>query len=469
MIPVRGYSGHKVGVLGLGRSGLAAAKALAAGGATALCWDDSDAAREHARAQGLTLFDLTAQNCWDGVVALIVSPGIAHLYPTPHPIVATAMAAGVAVDNDMGLFFRSFATPAWDYFDVMPRVVAVTGSNGKSTTSALIDHILRDNGRPCQLGGNIGRGVLDLDPAVDGGVIVLEMSSYQCDLARALSPDIGVFLNLSPDHLDRHGGLGGYFAAKARLFVEGGPERAIIGVDEVEGRFLANRLRESLGSGDPVMQISVDARLADPGWNVFMRKGFLVERRRGKQAGSIDLRAMTSLPGAHNHQNACAAYGVCRSLGLAPKAIEKSFHSYPGLPHRSQIVARSGGVTYVNDSKATNVDSALQALNAFARVRWIAGGQGKEGGISALQPAFGNVAKAYLIGECAQDFAASLDSVDHEICGDMAAAVAMAVREAEAGDTVLLAPAAASFDQYADFEARGDDFSQRVRAALAPE
>ena len=342
-------------------------------------------------------------------------------------------------------------------------MVCVTGSNGKSTTTALIHHILTHAQRPTQMAGNIGRGVLDLDPAIDGEVIVLELSSYQTDLARALTPDIAVFTNLSPDHLDRHGGMGGYFAAKRRLFAEGGPDRAIIGVDEVEGRYLANQLAQG-PQDDRVIRISSGQKLEAFGWSVFARKGFLAEWRRGKQVASVDLRGMGGLPGAHNHQNACAAYAACRSLGLAPKVIEAAFHSFAGLPHRSQTVGERGGVRFVNDSKATNVDSAAKALQAFSRIRWIAGGMGKEGGIAALAPHLGSVVKAYLIGHSARDFALQLGEVPHEICETMARAVERAAAEAEPGDVVLLAPAAASFDQYPNFEKRGEDFVARVRA-----
>ena len=462
MIPVRGVEGQTIAVLGLGRSGLAAAKALREGGAEVLCWDDNPATRDKAAAEGFDPVDLTRAGAFDTVNALIVSPGIPHLYPRPNPVIAAAMEAGVPVDNDIGLFFRSFATADWEEFDTAPRVVAVTGSNGKSTTSALIHHILSEVGRPTQLAGNIGRGVLDLDPAIDGEVVVLELSSYQTELARALTPDIAVFTNLSPDHLDRHNGMGGYFAAKRRLFAEGGPDRAVVGVDETEGLFLANQLSEG-PTDDRVIRVSVARKLAGPGWQVFARKGFLSEYRKGKQVGSIDLRPITGLPGAHNHQNACAAYAVCRALGLAPRVIEQALASYPGLPHRSQIVATIGGVTYVNDSKATNVDSALKALQAFERIRWICGGLEKEGGLGALKPAMGNVAKAYVIGREAANFALQLDC-ETEVCTDMATAVARAAAEAEPGETVLLAPSAASFDQYDNFEQRGDDFAARVRA-----
>lgn len=470
MIPVRGYSGHKVLVLGLGRSGLPSARALRAGGAEVLVWDDGEAARAAAEAEGFAAVNPARGGALEGVKAMIVSPGIPHLYPAPHPGVAAAWDAGVVVDNDIGLFFRSFATPDWDEFDKAPRVVCVTGSNGKSTTTALIAHVMDLAGREVQVGGNFGRGALDLEPACDGMIVVLELSSYQIDLARALQPDIAVFMNLSPDHLDRHGGMGGYFASKRRLFDQGGPERSVIGVDENEGRFLANVMREEAGSGEPVIQISSGRKLSGPGWNVFARKGFLAEWRGGRQVASVDLRGMATLPGAHNHQNACAAYAVARGLGLGPKQIEAALASYPGLAHRSQLIAtRADGVRVINDSKATNVDAAEKALRSFDRIRWIAGGRPKEGGIAALKPLFDRVAKAYLIGEAAEDFAATLGETPAEIAGTMDRAVERALAEAEPGDVVLLAPACASFDQYSSFETRGRHFEELVKAALGVE
>ncbi|MFN4057116.1 MAG: UDP-N-acetylmuramoyl-L-alanine--D-glutamate ligase [Roseinatronobacter sp.] len=467
MIPVQGYAGAKVAVLGLGRSGLATCAALTAGGATPLAWDDSPESRAKAEAAGVTLTDLGRVD-WSGVAALITSPGIPHLYPTPNRHIAAALAAGVPVDNDIGLFFRSFATLRTMNFDQPPRVVTVTGSNGKSTTTALIHHMLQVAGKPTQMAGNIGTGVLSIDPPQDGAVIVLELSSYQTELARALTPDIAVFTNLSPDHLDRHNGMGGYFAAKRRLFAEGGPDRAIIGVDEIEGLFLAGQLSEA-PEDTRVIRISSHQKLTGPGWNVFARKGFLAEYRRGKQMASIDLRAMQGLPGAHNHQNACAAYAVGRSLGLAPRLIEDAFASFAGLPHRSQFVGEKSGVRFINDSKATNVDAAAQALQAFERIRWIAGGMGKDGGIAALAPYLGRVAKAYLIGHSARDFALQLGETQHELCETVERAVQRAAAEAEAGDTVLLAPAAASFDQFPNFEKRGEAFVTAVQAVLRDE
>jgi UDP-N-acetylmuramoylalanine--D-glutamate ligase len=466
MIPVQGVENQTIAVLGLGRSGRATAAALAEGGANVVVWDDGADTRAQAQADGMTVLDLTRDANWDGIAALITSPGIPHLYPKPHPVIARAYELGVPVDNDIGLFFRSFATRDWDMFDTTPRVIAITGSNGKSTTTALIHHILRECGRPTQIGGNIGTGVLSLDPAHDGEVVVLELSSYQTDLARALTPDIAVFTNLSPDHLDRHGGPGGYFAAKRRLFAEGGPDRAIIGVDEPEGRYLAGQL--AMGPGDDrVIRISSGQKLERFGWSVFARKGFLSEYRKGRQVASLDLREVTGLPGEHNHQNAAAAYAATRALGLAPREIERAFHSFQGLPHRSQTVAEIDGVRWVNDSKATNVDAAAKALTAFQRIRWIAGGMGKDGGIEALAPHLGQVVKAYLIGHSARDFALQIGQTPYEIADTMEQAVARARAEAQPGETVLLAPAAASFDQYPNFEKRGEHFTALVKA-LAP-
>ncbi|MEO0344184.1 MAG: UDP-N-acetylmuramoyl-L-alanine--D-glutamate ligase [Pseudomonadota bacterium] len=468
MLPVRGYAKAKVAVLGMGRSGLAAARALRAGKAQVLCWDDDDKRRVEAKAQGFDLADLSRDESWQNVVLLVASPGISHLYPQPHPIIQKAWDHGVVVDNDIGLFFRSYGDESWERFAVAPKVICITGSNGKSTTTALVSHILRFCGKTVQMGGNIGRGVLDLDPAEDGEVVVLELSSYQTDLARSLAPDIAVFMNLSPDHLDRHAGMGGYFAAKRRLFSEGGPERAIIGIDQIEGRYLANQMRQEHPSGDPVITISSERKLQGEQWSCFARKGFLSEWRKGRQVASVDLRGMETLPGAHNHENACAAYAVARSLGLAPSKIADAMQTFSGLPHRCQVVGRTEtGALVVNDSKATNIDAAEKALQAFENVHWIVGGQGKEGGIAGLKPLFKRVQRAYLIGQSAAEFATQLGDTPYEISQTIPSAVKAAIAAAGKDDVVLLAPAAASFDQYPNFELRGDAFVEAVSPYLA--
>jgi len=466
MIPVTGYDGRKVAVLGLARSGLATARALKAGGAEVLAWDDNADARAHAEAEGIAPQDLRRNVDWDEVATLVVSPGIPHLYPAPNPVIAAAMAAGVPINNDIGLFFASFGQAEWAEFDTVPRVIAVTGSNGKSTVTALIHHILSANNVPTQMGGNIGVGVFDMEPAHDGEIIVLELSSYQTELARALTPDIAVFTNLSPDHLDRHGGKGGYFAAKRRLFAEGGPDRAIIGVDEIEGQFLANQIAEA-PEDDRLIRISANQKLTGPGWYVLARKGFLAEWRKNKQMASIDLRGFAGLPGKHNHQNAAAAYAACRALGLGPRQIEPALASFAALPHRCQFLGEVNGVKIINDSKATNAESTAYALAAFSNIRWIVGGVAKDGGITSLTPHFDRVTKAYLIGASMDDFATTLADKAHARCETLAAAVSQALADAQPGDVILLSPACASFDQFANFEDRGTQFAALCGFPLA--
>ncbi|MEM7506299.1 MAG: UDP-N-acetylmuramoyl-L-alanine--D-glutamate ligase [Pseudomonadota bacterium] len=460
MIPLRAYAGANMGVLGLGKSGLSAARALKAGGATVFCWDDSEASREAAAAEGFNIADLTRPREAAANAVLIVSPGIPHHYPAPHPAVVAAWESGVPVDNDVSLFFQAMADPEREGADEgQPKIVCVTGSNGKSTTTALIHHLLTSAGRHAQMGGNIGRGVLDLDNPGPGEVVVLELSSYQIELARALAPDVAVFLNLSPDHLGRHGGLGGYFAAKKRLFEQGAPDRAIIGVDGAEGQFLAN-------TNPDAIQIATARRLRGEGWSVFMNKNHLTEWRGGKQMAAVDLRPCLGLTGAHNHQNACAAYAAARAVGVPPRRIEAALASFPGLAHRMERLGEIDGVTFVNDSKATNADAAEKALLSFERIRWIAGGQAKEGGIESLRPLFDRVLKAYLIGDSAGAFAETLGATPHRISATLDAAVADARADAQPGDTVLLAPAAASWDQFQSFEHRGDAFRALVQPQL---
>lgn len=460
MIVVQAYPGKRVGVLGMGRSGLAAAAALEAGGATPVCWDDSETGQDAARSAGFAVQDLSREAPYSDLGALIVSPGIPHLYPRPHPAIERAWAAGVPVDNDIGLFFREMF--AWepamdDDGEIAPIVIAVTGSNGKSTCTALIHHVLREAGREVQLGGNIGVGALSLAYPRSRDVIVLELSSYQTDLARILTPDIGVFLNLSDDHLDRHAGHGGYFAAKKRLFRNG--PKSVIGVDEAEGRALVNELA---GVAEAVVPISSEASLKNQEWSIFLRKKHLVEHRGGKQVTSFDLREAPALRGAHNAQNAAAAFAACRLVGLGPRQIEPGLRSFPGLAHRLEQIAEIGGVRFVNDSKATNADAAEKALLSFDRIRWIVGGKPKDGGIESLLPLMDRVEKSYLIGEAAGAFAAQLGDHPTINAETIDNAVALAMADAVEGETILLAPACASFDQYPNFEVRGDAFRAAV-------
>ncbi|MDD2868956.1 UDP-N-acetylmuramoyl-L-alanine--D-glutamate ligase [Neomegalonema sp.] len=483
MIPVTAAAGRRYGVLGLGRSGLVSARAIRAGGGEALCWDDSEAARATAAAEGFTVTDLTKPESWAGVDRLILSPGVPHHWPETHPAVEAALEAGALLDNDFGLFFEE--AEAWrlagDYgpeaedqaaraaemglYDPTPgpKFILITGSNGKSTTSALTAHLLTAMGAPTQLGGNIGRGVLDFDVPPPEGFVVMEISSYQLDSARRLDADLGVWLNISPDHLDRHGGMGGYVAAKRRLFEFGRPLSAVIGVDEPEGRLIANQIRYEAESSAPVLEISSRKALkTNTGWSAFLDGGDLVEWREGAELFRLDVSTLPTLRGRHNGQNLAAAWGICRLLGFEPERIAPHLASYPGLPHRMELVAQIDGVAWVNDSKATNADAAEKALLTYDRIRWIAGGVPKAGGIEPLKPLFGKIAKSYLIGEAAQDFAATLGAHPHEIVRTLEEALRRARAEAQPGETVLLSPACASFDQFKDYEARGAAFRKIV-------
>ena len=463
MIPALGVGGKRFAVLGLGRTGRSAIESLRAGGAEVVGWDDAADARDQALGAGVALRDLAAANAWADIDCLIVSPGIPHLYPNPNRLVQAAQEAGIPVDNDIGLFFRSISRDADpDWARNRPTVIAITGSNGKSTTSALIDHALRHAGRNSQLAGNIGRGVLDIDPPSGGDFVILEVSSYQSDVASSLAPEIAIFLNVTPDHLERHGGRGGYFAAKRRLFAAESMEWAIIGVDENEGRFLASQACARIGTGK-VVRISAEKMLRGHSPRVHALNG-MIAAVYGDNEYRIDASEFRALAGAHNLQNACAALAACLGCGLNVAEVEAGFATFAGLPHRSQVVGDFGGVLCVNDSKATNAESAAKALKAYKRIRWIAGGLGKENGVLPLVDSLGNVVKAYLIGHSAKEFALQIGGLPHVICRTLPEAVASAVSDARPGDTILLAPAAASFDQYPDFEARGTHFINEIHS-----
>ncbi|MCP4933841.1 MAG: UDP-N-acetylmuramoyl-L-alanine--D-glutamate ligase [bacterium] len=474
MIPVTQYNGHAVAVLGLGRSGLSAARALKAGGATPVCWDDNEDSLSAAEAEGFLIANLHSKTTWreHEFAALILSPGIPHLYPEPNPIVKLAWGHGVPVDNDVGLFFSLF-TGHWNSLETedepWPECVAVTGSNGKSTTTALVAHILQAAGKNVEMGGNIGRGVLDLEPPSKGVIYVLELSSYQTELARTLSPSIAVFLNFSPDHFDRHGGRGGYFAAKKRLFEKSGIDRMIIGIDEPEGCFLANQLRQDADEGHPVTAMSVTKSLRGRGWSFFAQEDQIIEWAGGKELARIKFADMPALKGLHNQQNACAAFAVCKSLGLTTDEISTGLKTFSGLKHRMEYVGRLGTISFVNDSKATNVESAAKALGAYQNIYWIAGGQGKEGGLDGLKGDISNVKKAYLIGQSAFEFSRLLGDTPHEIAQTLECAITLALQDADADEqasVILLAPACASFDQFPSFEHRGDTFCDQVLALI---
>ena len=460
MIPVRAFEGKDVAVFGLGRSGIATCKALMAGGARVCAWDDNEAARKAAETAGVPLVDLNRRD-WQTFAALVLSPGIPFRFPEPHRFVRMAQMVGVPVIGDMELFARA----VHDLKDFeRPRIVGVTGTNGKSTTTALIGHILKINGKDVRVGGNIGVGVLDLEKLHGAAIYVLELSSYQLDLAETLKCDVAVMLNISPDHLSRHGGMDGYVTAKRRIFRNQGPDDyAVIGVDDVRSGVMATQL--SCEGLRRVIPISAEYGL---GRGVAVLEGKLQDSIAGRAEHPIDITGAKALPGKHNHQNIAAAYAACRALGLEPSDILSAIETFPGLPHRLETIGTVDGVRFVNDSKATNAQAAEQAIRAFPNAWWIVGGRPKEEGIDDLVPLFGQVRKAYLIGESTEAFARVMAGrLDHVKCRTLDVAVQNAFDDARAagveGAVVLFAPACASFDQFRDFEQRGLAF--RTEAA----
>ena len=325
-------------------------------------------------------------------------------------------------------------------------------------------HIFLKLGYKSQLAGNIGRSVLDIDPPENNELLVLELSSYQTEVARILSPDLAIFTNFSADHLERHGGIGGYLAAKRRLFTEGCPDYSIIGVDELAGLNLAQQLSASIGD-DSIIRVSATKQIRRFDWSIFRDGSYLIEHRKGKQINSIDLRIFDNFDGLHSYQNVASAYAACRALGLSPRKIVEAMKGFNGLAHRSQKIATFNGITFINDSKATNVESAMMSLNAYENIRWICGGQQKDGGLSKLNSVIQNVKRAYVIGAEAEDISKQL-TCENIVCGDMRQAVEYAVKDSESGDVVLLAPAASSFDQYDNFERRGEDFAEQVERII---
>jgi UDP-N-acetylmuramoylalanine--D-glutamate ligase len=386
----------------------------------------------------------------------VLSPGVPLTHPKPHWSVELARAAGVEIVGDIELFVRERKAKAPD-----APFIAITGTNGKSTTTALTAHILEAAGRDAQMGGNIGRAVMTLDLFAPGRCYVVECSSYQIDLAPSIDPSAGVLLNLTPDHLDRHGTVQHYASIKERLVA--GSDTAIVGVDDSFCAEIADRLERT---GKEVVRISKRLPLAD---GYFAAGSDLMKATGGRHERIASLEGIGSLRGQHNAQNALAALAASLRIGLDPGEIQAGLESFPGLAHRMEQVGRKGHVLFVNDSKATNADASAPALSSFERIYWIAGGLPKEGGIEPLRGFFPRIAKAYLIGEAAPAFAATLgEAAPFEIAGTLAAAVEHAAADAGMDDrgeaVVLLSPACASFDQFRNFEMRGDAFRQAVQS-----
>ncbi|WP_320200475.1 UDP-N-acetylmuramoyl-L-alanine--D-glutamate ligase [Agrobacterium sp. rho-13.3] len=455
MIPVTTLAGKKVALFGLGGSGLVTARALVAGGAEVTAFDDNPDSVAKAEDEGIPTADLRSLD-WSKLAAFVLAPGVPLTHPKPHWSVDLARAAGVEIIGDIELFVRERRAYAPDC-----PFIAITGTNGKSTTTALIAHILTSAGRDTQLGGNIGTAVLSLEPPKAQRFYVVECSSYQIDLAPTINPTAGILLNLTPDHLDRHGTMQHYADVKERLVA--GSDTAVVGVDDSHCTLIADRIARA---GVKVTRISKRSVVAD---GLYAEGSRILKADGGKSSLLVDLDGIQTLRGSHNAQNAAAAIAACLAVGVSVEDVKAGLKSFPGLKHRMQPVGRRGNVTFVNDSKATNADAAAPALSSFERIYWIAGGLPKAGGIASLSPLFPRIAKAYLIGEAAAEFAATLgEAVPYEISGTLDKAVEHAAADAQKdgadGNVVMLSPACASFDQYKNFEIRGDSFVARVAA-----
>jgi UDP-N-acetylmuramoylalanine--D-glutamate ligase len=453
MFPAATFQGKKVAVFGLARSGMSCAVALGLGGAEVFAWDDSEPAVDKARTEGLPVTNLHTVD-FKSLAALVLSPGVPLTHPEPHWTVTKAKAAGIEIIGDTEVFVRAAQGTG-------AKIIAITGTNGKSTTTALIGHVLKQAGLDVDVGGNIGNAVFNLRKPARGLHYVLELSSFQIDLMPGLAPDVGILTNLTPDHLDRHGSIEHYAEVKARMFAKQRDDQtALVGVDDEWCASIAGKIH----GGTDVHRVSVIRALDD---GISAADGILRDRKNGQDTVSIDLRGFHALKGRHNWQNACMAYGAATALGVDAKRIAAAMESFPGLAHRMQEVGVVDGIAFINDSKATNADAAEKALASFDKIYWIAGGIPKTGGIDSLQPYFKRIKKAYLIGVAAADFAKTLvGQVPYEMCETLPRAVTSAARDAIGGGdksaVILLSPACASFDHYKNFEVRGDAFVDLV-------
>tara|TARA_A100001011_G_C14263447_1_gene823596 strand:+ start:312 stop:1694 length:1383 start_codon:yes stop_codon:yes gene_type:complete len=446
---------RKIAVLGLGLTGISIINYFKNSENELICWDDDIIKRNQFINEYIKIHDLSDPNIWVNIDLLLISPGIPYLYPNPHPAVINALDNSVRIDNDIGLFFENLKNKN-------TTIICVTGSNGKSTTASLINHVLLNFKKNSEVGGNIGRPVLEFKNDDFENFKVLELSSYQIEIANFLSPDIAIFLNLSRDHLERHGGIGGYFNSKAKLFYNGMPKFSIINVDQPEGRFLANYLEKNANFDTKVIQISSKKIIKKSNWSISLIDGYLIERKDGVELFRSNIRRFINLPGDHNLINACMAYMTCKLIQKDPISILNNMKSFKGLPHRAAFVRKINEVTFINDSKATNMDSALKSISAYDRIRWIVGGQKKEGDKLNLQPYEKKIIKIYLIGSSAVELSELFKSMSYSICINLEKAVQEAYKESEPGDTILLAPGCASFDQFENFEKRGEKFCELV-------
>jgi UDP-N-acetylmuramoylalanine--D-glutamate ligase len=451
--PATLFAGKRFAVVGLGQNGRPAAEALLAMGADVTAWDDSETARAAAA-------DLHPRDPGVGEMnfdAIVLSPGIPHILPKPHPVAARAIAAGIPIVSDVELLYQAVRRAG-----SKSRFVGVTGTNGKSTTTALLAHVLRQSGRNAVAGANLGPAALALPLLPDDGIYVLEMSSYMLERLDTVRFDAAAMLNLSADHIDRHGDMAGYALAKRAIFDrQTNRDLAVVGVEDAGSQTMAAWLAERPAK---VVRVSGSDTAAA---NVFCQDGIL----RDRSGPIVRMADAAALPGAHNAQNAAAAAAMAGFLGVPREQIAAGIVSYPGLPHRQESIVTIDGVTFINDSKATNADAAERALICYDRLIWIAGGMGKEGGIVPLVPHFPRIARAMLIGRDAPIFAGTLS--EHGVPFDMvetldaAVPAAFAAAKRACAPVVLLSPATASWDQFRSYEHRGERFAELARGLAA--
>lgn len=452
------FKDQKIAVLGLGRSGRSVAQSLLKVGAHVFAWDDEEKARDVAQDQGISIANLNSLE-WENIDHLILSPGIPHNYPAPHPFVAQAQIAGLRPLSDLEVLCKS---------QPQARYIGITGTNGKSTTTSLIGHILKESGASVEVGGNLGIPVMDLQPLKEDGIYVLEVSSYQLEISPSLHFNVGVLLNITPDHLDRHGGMEGYIAAKKLIYRNATSEDTlVISVDDPHCLTIYEALKAS--SKVKLLPIS-NCKILSEG--IYVKEGVLYERAKP----ILELTHLERLKGQHNWQNVAAAYAALRSMGLDTKVINQGVSSFPGLVHRQQVVDRYKNVTFVNDSKATNADAAAKALTCYkdSCIYWLLGGRPKEGGVTSLKSYFSSIEHAFLYGEAAASFYLSLEGkTPYTVCETLKEATEKAAELAfnnqKPNSVVLLSPACTSYDQFRDFEDRGETFCKYVEKIISLE
>ena len=458
MLNLKNLRNKKVGILGLGKTGLSVVKAAERAGALLTCWDDNKEKRLNLGVDHVTVKNLKNKNLLRELDLLIISPGIPHLYPKPHAVVRLAYELNIRVDNDIGLFFSSLMQDEYETFSKPPKIIAITGSNGKSTATALAGHVFSKFYKDVEIGGNIGKPVLELRSLKEGSIKILELSSYQIELAKKLSPNLGAFINFSSDHVQRHGGLGGYFYGKARLFLENVTEMSVINIDTAEGLFLYQRLSSA---DNKIIAITSRIDVKNYLWAISLKGFVITEWQKGRQIFSYDLKSLDN-----NliilRESILVVYALARSFGMAPKTIISNCNGFMSLKHRNQKVDVIEGVAFINDSKATNVDATRHALKIYKNVHLILGGQAKENNFDQLQDSVENISRIYPIGEAASLIASSFEGNKLEQFNTLDKALERAISHSQKGDTILFSPACASFDQYLNFEERGDHFISLV-------